>query len=86
MFNLEFVSHVEEDAIQSILRKNDAWYGVYIDKNAVAVEINWGDWKHDHLWCDYILSENGCIKIDEQLTEEDGSDCYSSIHYYRKVA
>lgn len=50
----------------------------------IEVEIGWGDWKHDHLYCDHIMRENGYILINEDVIEEDGSDTYSSIHYYRK--
>lgn len=50
----------------------------------IEVEIGWGDWKHDHIFCDHIMRENGYTLINEVVTEEDGSDCYSSIHYYKK--
>lgn len=48
----------------------------------VEVEISWGDWKHEHLRCDYLMKELGYLEIGEELTEEDGSDCYSAIHRY----
>ena len=48
----------------------------------VAIEIIWGDWKHDHAYADYVMKQNGFTKIHEEVTEEDGSDCASSIHYY----
>lgn len=48
----------------------------------VAIEIVWGDWKHDHAYADYVMKQNGFTKIYEEVTEEDGSDCASSIHYY----
>ena len=51
----------------------------------ISVEIEWGDWKHDHGYCDYLMKENGYICTDEQVTENDGSDCYSSIHNYEKI-
>lgn len=50
----------------------------------IEIEIGWGDWKHDHLCCDHIMRENGYTLINEVVTEEDGSDTYSSIHHYRK--
>lgn len=49
----------------------------------VSIEIEWGDWKHEHGYADYIMQQHGFKKIDEDVTEEDGSDCYSSIHYYK---
>lgn len=52
------------------------------------VDIKWGDWKHNHLRCDYLVEEfakeNGreiTLKR-EVVTEDDGSDCYSAKHYY----
>ena len=44
--------------------------------------IDFGDWKHEHGYADYVMSENGFKKIKEKVTEEDGSDCYSAIHTY----
>ena len=53
----------------------------------IAVEIRWGDWKHEHLRCKLIveelLKENGYETFHtEQMTESDGSDCYSAIHRF----
>lgn len=48
----------------------------------IEVVIEWGDWKHDHLLCDEIMSKNGYVLIGEYETDEDGSDCYSSNHQY----
>ena len=53
--------------------------------NEVQIEISWGDWKHSHRHLDNLMSNLGYIKDDEELTEEDGSDTYSSIHYYKRV-
>ena len=51
--------------------------------NVVGVLIEWGDWKHDHLRADYLVLEQlGGRCIGCRLTEEDGSDCYSAIHFY----
>lgn len=50
----------------------------------VAVEISWGDWKHDHLACTQLLARHNFVQVSEILTEQDGSDCYSAIHYYYK--
>lgn len=48
----------------------------------VEVSISWGDWKHEHLRCDYLMQQIGFKAISENVTEEDGSDCYSATHYY----
>jgi len=48
----------------------------------IMIDIQWGDWKHDHSYADYIMQKNGFTKINEVITEEDGSDTYSSTHFY----
>ena len=50
----------------------------------VHIEITWGDWKHDHARCDYLMDQLGYGFISAVETEEDGSDCYSAIHNYVK--
>lgn len=73
------------DRIERILTENDLWTGEIWDViplPVVAVEINNGDWKHDHARADYILKECGFTLMKTEVTEEDGSDCYSAIHYY----
>lgn len=69
-------------------------YGIFCevwayDHGIVAVGIERGDWKHDHARADYLVSQLGG-KLDSTddtpsvvVTEEDGSDCYSAVHYYR---
>lgn len=74
------------EKIQKALDKEDLSYRE-IDENSlgeIRIEISWGDWKHSHAYTDYIMGQLG-YKLDEEIvTEEDGSDCYSSIHYYSK--
>lgn len=53
---------------------------------AVAVSINWGDWKHDHRWCEDLMGYLGYGELGCDVTEEDGSDCYSAVHYFVKTA
>lgn len=50
---------------------------------SVCIKVTWGDWKHDHLYLDHLMGELGYILVNEDVTEEDGSDCYSSEHYYK---
>ena len=51
---------------------------------AVSIEIEDGDWKHEHGYCDFLMNELGYIKTDEHITKETGDDYYSSIHFYEK--
>lgn len=63
------------------------YYNPYVD--AIKWEIEWGDWKHDHLRSEYVFedycAEHGyeATKLYSCTTEENGSDCYSALHAYR---
>ena len=72
------------EKIQKVLDDNDLFGSVYNHKDLpiIYVEINWGDWKHDHLRTKCLLESIGCVYAGEDVTEEDGSDCYSAIHTY----
>lgn len=52
--------------------------------DTIRVQINRGDWKHEHLYCTYLMKELGYADCGEETTEENGSDCYSALHYYKK--
>lgn len=66
---------------------NEKLYVDYVEYNngIVDIHISWGDWKHEHLRCDYIMEQLGYTCFSESVTEEDGSDCYSALHRYKKV-
>lgn len=51
----------------------------------VEVHIEWGDWKHEHGYCDYLMEELGYKKLGDRITEEDGSDCYSAVHFFVNI-
>lgn len=55
---------------------------VYEWNGFVCVEINRGDWKHEHGASHEIMAELGATRVNEEVTEEDGSDCYSAICRY----
>lgn len=78
----------ECSVVSRFLRDNRCYADEVWQENeiAVAVSIDWGDWKHDHGWCDSLMDYLGYSKIGEQETEEDGSDCYSAVHYFIKEA
>ena len=51
----------------------------------IEISIDRGDWKHDHLRVKHIIREvlgNNLKGEHEVVTWEDGSDCYSAIHYF----
>ena len=76
----------EYKIIYNHLRNNDADFDEVnmFEYDEVSVSVTWGDWKHSHRYLTYLMEKIGYTQIDEELTEEDGSDTYSSIHYFRK--
>jgi len=83
-------SKKEEDLheVVSGILKNGKLHGeVDIYPNGeISILIEWGDWKHEHGYLRYLMQKNGFTETDEKVTEEDGSDCYSAIHTFKKVA
>lgn len=74
----------DEDKIQTILNNANVYWEYYFDGDILCVEIEWGDWKHDHRFCDGLMKSIGYKLISEEVTDSDGSDAYSSVHTYRK--
>lgn len=74
--------------LDEFLREQSAYYEVWAEEDAICVEVSWGDWKHDHLWLDYVAenffnqNDYQIVGIDVETTEEDGSDTYSAIHTF----
>ena len=56
-----------------------------IEENEILVCISWGDWKHEHLACEQTMKKLGYIQVQEVITEDNGSDCYSSEHTFIKI-
>ena len=75
----------QEQAVVKLLNEHGLFHEVYqySDLPVICVEINWGDWKHDHGAVKYLVTEVlGGTLINSIVTEENGSDCYSAIHYF----
>lgn len=78
------------EEIGEMLRSNNLWYEEVwptSEENRICVDIRWGDWKHEHLRCDYLVDDyfksHGMYSVKSNvITEEDGSDCYCASHYY----
>lgn len=77
----------EDMMISRYLRDNICYPDeVYTNSEGnTIVSISYGDWKHDHMWCDDLMQYLGYKCTEEEVTEENGSDCYSADHYYVKV-
>ena len=56
--------------------------------SGITVSIEWGDWKHQHLRAKYLINNKFGLECaascptDSCSTEENGSDCYSAIHFF----
>jgi hypothetical protein len=90
------IAHINDDynicdyreELQQYLKANGFDY--FVDEtfdDRLCIEIHRGDWKHEHRRADYLVRhffmDKGLgISVDEQVTDEDGSDCYSAEHYY----
>lgn len=76
-----------ESDVQKIMKENEMYYEWYVDFNGkIVVIVEWGDWKHDHIFLENVMAKNGYLQTDEELTEEDGSDTYSAIHTFEYVS
>lgn len=70
------------DVIDDVLSGLGISCEVWEDGIFTNVEIEWGDWKKDHGYCRWLMGELGFRELDSEITEEDGTDCYSAIHTY----
>jgi hypothetical protein len=90
------IAHIEDDynicdyreELQQYLKDNGFDY--FVDETfdgRLCIEINRGDWKHKHGRADRLVRnffrDKGLgVSVDEQVTEDDGSDNYSADHCY----
>ena len=64
-------------------RSDEVFYNDFDNKIEIQVFVNNGDWKHDHLRVAHLINDTFCPdEIREEVTEEDGSDCYSAVHIF----
>ena len=73
--------------LYNALREKDLypelWSETINNETMIVANVEWGDWKHEHHYLDYVMGELGFSVYKVNITEEDGSDCYSAVHYYR---
>lgn len=77
----------EQYRIEKYLSDNGFYFEDICKEEIVGVplyriSISWGDWKHDHGWLDSLMNYLGYEAFNEIVTEENGSDCYSSDHFF----
>ena len=85
--------------VYNVLRNNRIYGDVYEDYNftddnsfVMCVEINDGDWKHEHRRADLIISDLldnydniSVTKLKEEVTSDSEDDTYSAIHKYMVI-
>ena len=77
------IAFYKED-VKKIFKENNLTYEWWVNfDGTIVVNVEWGDWKHDHAFLNYIMRKNHYRGIDEVVTEEDGSDTYSATHYFK---
>ena len=71
--------------IDRIFKENNLYYDYFILSNneMIGIIIENGDWKHDHLRLNYIMSKNNYIFIKEEEIGTSDEDSYSSTHYFK---
>lgn len=61
---------------------------LYVDVEEIEthfiINVEWGDWKHDHRYLQNLMSNLNFILDMREITNTDGSDCFSAIYYYKK--
>lgn len=85
--------------IKTELKKNHIYSDLYDeygfrknDSFVLKIDINNGDWKHEHRLADIIVSNVAdrydnieIVKVSENVTDDDGSDTYSATHTYNVI-
>lgn len=87
VFSPDYTKKYIEDTIHQFLNDNGVWSEVFTkcDRKVIVVSIEWGDWRHSHMWGTDLMRYLGYTEIGDKVTEENGSDCYSADHYYLKI-
>ena len=82
---VEQICKREYEKIYRLLKEKEAHFNeIHQSEEQIEISVTWGDWKHSHIYLDHLMGNIGYRLIDERVTETDNSDCYSSIHIYKK--
>lgn len=84
VFSPDFSKPYLEDTISKFLGDNSVYAEVHteLSRKVVVIYISWGDWSHSHGYTRTLMNYLGYKQVSEEVTEDDGSDCYSAIHKY----
>lgn len=72
-----------ETKAEKLITACKAGYEVYMQGGLLAINVESGDWKHDHIFIDNIMADAlGVKKLSEKITEDTGDDVFSATHFY----
>lgn len=74
----------EERMVNKYLADNEAYPDEVYHEGSFLCVSGTGDWKHLHGWLRNLMEYLGYVEVGENITEEDGSDWYGSIHIFYK--
>ena len=72
-----------EAQVEELFTAFGDFYEVYQNGKYLCVDIEHGDWKHDHLHCNHVMEtvfNLSCEK--EEIWEPSEDDSYSATHYF----
>ena len=75
----------EYELIEKTFAEKNLYAEIFTYKHFVCIDIEHGDWKHDHLRSDFLIEQLGYRVVDERVNFSDGSDNYSATHVYEKI-
>lgn len=70
--------------LQNYLKQHNLYALVEEFNNQFIIDIDCGDWKHDHLYLQHLMNELNYTLVDRVITSYNDSDCYSATYYYNK--
>lgn len=80
---------MKPDVIERYLKRNglhpDSITGIDSEGRLVKIEINNADYREVHLILGHLMAMVGYVRQDIEVTQEDGSDCFSAVHTYAKI-
>jgi|GEM_PF-3657030 len=88
-FTKEEAQKFSKELIQKFF-DDGGYYDIWSSENKIQAQIEWGDWKHDHLYfktkvTQFFKDLEIDINIESEVTEEDDSDTYSALHTITKA-
>ncbi len=78
------ITEEDELKISKLLEENKFHADVYVNNQALCVEIKNGDWKHDHIRLKNFMKEQGYMLL-SSVEQPSNDDCFSAIHAFIKA-